>query len=230
NMHSSSRQSRSFLVGYARAYRLELTEAFREQGFEVLVYADAALAAMALEHHSPDVVLMNWSDGAPMSTMKFVEQYGGILPVLVHSNHDVLFDVVRSLRAGAADYVRAPCFFPELLARVERAQAASPTMREVSSGGLSLNTASGVLHHDGGTIQLTDREARILGAMMKCPERPVSRENLMHIAAIKRAKPTIIESDIKQLRKKHPLLRDSLKTKYGKGYVFVVSGRARQNV
>lgn len=225
-MHSSLRQPRIFLVGYARAYRLELTEAFRAQGYEVLVYADAALSAMALDHHSPDVVLMNWTDGAPMPTMEFVEQYGGILPVLVHASHDVLFDVVRSLRAGAADYVRAPCFFPELLARVEHAQTATPAVREVSSGGLSLNTASGVLHYDGGTIQLTDREARILAALMKCPERPVSRESLMRIAAIHHAKPTIIESYIKQLRKKHPLLRDGLKTKYGQGYVFLLTREA----
>ena len=219
-MTPSSRQPRIFLVGYARAYRLELTEAFREQGFEVLVYADAALAAMALDQHAPDVALMNWSDGAPMRTMEFVAQYGAILPVLIHTNHDVLFDVVRAFRAGAVDYVRAPCFFPELLARVERAQAATPAMREVSSGGLSLNTASGVLRHDGRTIQLTDREARILAALMTCPERPVSREALMRTAAIHRAKPTIIESYIKQLRKKHPLLRDRLKTKYGQGYAF----------
>ena len=63
----------------------------------------------------------------------------------------------------------------------------------------------------------------VLATLLRCPDYPVSRENLMHAAAIHRAKPTIVESYIKQLRKKHALLRASLKTKYGRGYVFAMT-------
>jgi len=57
---------------------------------------------------------------------------------------------------------------------------------------------------------------------MRCPERPIHRKALMRTMGIdKTAKPTIIESYVKQLRKRHPLLRRCIGTKYGQGYVFI---------
>lgn len=211
---SSSQQPRIFLVGYARAYRLELSQAFEGEGYEVLTVEDTKLAAHALGQGCPDAILMNW-----LPSLSFIERYSGLLPVLVASRHHTLLDVVQSLRAGAADYIRLPCYFPEILARVERAQAEAPT-RRLSIGGFSLDTAHAIAHIDGGAICLTKREARVLSALVRCPERPVSREALMRAAGIGDAKSTIIESYIKQLRKRHPLLRRAIRTSYGQGYAF----------
>lgn len=220
-MHSpSSSQPRIFLVGYRRAYRLELAEGFRDQGFAVSVFEYPRLAAHAMTHTPPDVVVMNWLPASPLTSLEFVERYGGLMPVLILTGHNVLIDVVQSLRAGAADYIRAPCYFPEILARVESAQASSPTTRRLSIGSLSLDVGSGVAHIGNDTMRMTTREARILAALIRCPERPISRDALMRVAGISGVKPTIIESYIKQLRQRHSLLRRCVRTRYGQGYAY----------
>jgi len=228
-MHSTTPSpSRIFLVGYARGYRLELAEGFRDQGYEVACFEDARLAAHTLGFECPSAVLINWAQGGPLSCLEFVERYGGLLPVLVLTPHNVLIDVVRSLRAGAADYIRTPCYGPEILARVQRAQAASPTSRRLSIGGLSLDVESSVAHIENETLHMTVREARILAALLRCPERPINRQALMRVAGITNVKPTIIESYIKQLRQKHPLLRRCIRTQYGRGYAFYPEGEERR--
>ncbi len=219
-MRSPPSQPRIFLVGYGRPYRLELTDAFRDQGFEVSVHDDLRLAEYALAHQSPDAVIVNWLPTSPLTSLEFVERYGGLMPVLILTSHNVLIDIVQALRAGAADYIRAPCFFPEILVRVERAQAAAPTTRRLSIGELSLDVGSGIAYIENDAVHMTAREARILAALIRCPERPINRNALMRVAGISGVKPTIIESYIKQLRKRHPLLRRCIRTKYGQGYAF----------
>jgi len=211
---------RIFLVGYPRGYRLELADAFKDQGYEGAFFADARLAAHTLAFECPDAILMNWAVTPPLTTLEFVERYGGVLPVLILSHHNVLIDVVQSLKSGAADFVRSSCYFPEILARVERAQAALPTRRTLSIGKLSLDVGSGVAHIENISLQLSKREARILAALIRCPEQAVSRAALMRVADITDVKSTIIESYIKQLRQKHPILRRCIRTKYGQGYAY----------
>ena len=213
-------QPRLFLVGYPRGYRLELADAFRQEGYTVAEFEDARLAAEKLGEALPDAALVQWSAAGPLSSLEFIERYGGLLPVLIHTRHNVLIDVVRSLRAGAADYIRQPCFFPELLARIERAQAAAPRRERLAVGELSLEVDSRVLRVGDEAIQLTGRETRILAALLRCPESPVSRSALLRTAGISGVKPTILESYAKQLRQKHPLLRRCIRTVYGRGYAF----------
>jgi DNA-binding response OmpR family regulator len=219
-MQATSTQSRLFIIGYTRAYRMELCEAFREQGYRVTGYADMRLAEYAMKEQShPDLILTDWLDRESVgSTLVFVERYAGLVPVLVHSAHSLLINVVQSLKAGAADYIRQPCYFPEILARLERAQTHSSHTRRIDVGRVSLDVGSGVAHIDGQTIQMTEREACILAVLLRCPEHSINREDLMRAAGIRKAKPTIIESYIKQLRKRHDHLRRSVRTRYGKGY------------
>ncbi|MBL4692866.1 MAG: response regulator transcription factor [Magnetovibrio sp.] len=190
-------QPRIFFVGYPRAYRLELAEAFKDQGYEVAFFADARLAAHTLSFECPDVVLMNWATTLPLTTLEFVERYSGVRPVLILSRHNILIDVVQSLKSGAADFIKSPCYFPEILARVERAQAASPTRRTLTIGKLTLDVGGNVAHIENVSLQLTKRETCILAALIRCPEQAVSRAALMRVANITDVKSTIVESYIK---------------------------------
>lgn len=211
-----------FLVGYPRSFRLELAEGFQEQGYKVYFYQDARLAAHSLGYENPVAVLLNWPQSGPLDALEFIERYGGLLPVLVMSGRNVLIDVVQSLRAGAADYIRVPCHFPEILARVERAAEDLPAAHNrVSLGKVSVDVVSAVLHIEHTVTRITPREARLLVALMRCPERPLPRSALMRTMGIaKTAKPSIIESYVKQLRKRHVLLRKCIRTRYGQGYVY----------
>jgi|GEM_PF-2983104 len=187
---------------------------------------DIQLALYALGSVRPDVVLLDWTVTPPMTTQEFVERYSGLFPVLVLTRHAVLMDTVYTLRAGAADFIRQPCFMPEIVARVERAQTASPVRQRISQGRISLDVGSGIAKIGEHSLHLNGREARILAALLCCPDHPVSRDSLMRTAGINRAKPTIIESYIKQLRKKHAYLRRALRTRYGRGYAYCPEAEA----
>ncbi len=213
-------QPRMFIVGYTRVCRLALAEEFSEQGFSVTIHADTELAMMAIDQQCPHVIVMDWIQPSSPTALEFMRRYGGLVPVLIMSTRAVLIDVVQSLRAGAADYIRMPCHFPELLARVERAQAASPTSRSLSIGNMSLDVGSGVAYMENAAVHLTARQARILAALIQCPDQAISRDTLMRVAGISDVKPTIVESYMKQLRQKHPMLRRNIRTKYGQGYAY----------
>jgi hypothetical protein len=42
--------------------------------------------------------------------------------------------LVQAFRAGAADYIRGAAYFPEILARVEKARATAPASQRVAVG------------------------------------------------------------------------------------------------
>lgn len=178
------------------------------------------LAALVLDRQYPDAVILDWTIVPPLTSFQFVERYGGLLPVVILTRHSILIDVVRTLRVGAADYIRWSTYFPEILARVEKARTTASANQRVAVGNLVLDVEAGVARIDHAPVHMTTREARMLSIMIRCPERAVSREALMRIAGITDAKATIVESYMKQLRKRHPLLRDSIRTRYGQGYAF----------
>jgi len=92
--------------------------------------------------------------------------------------------------------------------------------QRISQGPVSLDLGLGIAKIGEQSIQLNNREARIFAALLRCPDHPISRDSLMRSAGINRAKPTIIESYIKQLRKKHAHLRRAVRTRYGQGYAY----------
>lgn len=199
---------------FPRAYRLELAEAFSGEGYGVRVFESLALASLAMEQSAPAALIIDWR----AETLDLVRRYSGIMPVLVLTKHNVLLDVVSALKAGALDYVRLPCFFPEILARLQRGGATLNRGEVMRLGGLSLDLAKSQISIDGEGISLSDREARMLAALMRNPGQPVSREALMRVAGITKAKPTIVESYIKQLRKRAFIFQSAIKTHYKKGY------------
>lgn len=216
NMQTSLNRKRVFIVGFSRAYRRELADALREEGYLVSPYQSYELAHYAMKLDSPDTVLMDFCG----ETLDFIKRYGGLLPVLVLSERQALMEIVTVLREGATDYIRLPCYFPEILARMERNVVQQPIARPVEIGDFCLDGASGVLKLAGETQTLSKRESLILAALMRCPDSPVTRDKLMRVAGIGKVKATIVESYIKALRKRHPALRQAIRTRYGGGYVF----------
>ena len=108
-MDTPPSQPRLFLVGFHRAYRLELSEAFREQGYMVTTHDTPELAEIALGMRCPDAILMRWTDAPPLTSLAFVERHGGLAPTLILTRRHVLIDAVRALRAGAVKEETRQC-------------------------------------------------------------------------------------------------------------------------
>ncbi|HYD42356.1 MAG TPA: response regulator transcription factor [Anaeromyxobacter sp.] len=106
------------------------------------------------------------------------------LPVIVLTARGAEHDRVLGLRRGADDYVLKPFSAKELLARVEAVLRRSAERRadveEIAfEGGRAHLGRREVALDGGGTAQLSEREAELLGYLARAAGRPVSREELL---------------------------------------------------
>jgi two-component system OmpR family response regulator len=152
-------------------------------------------------------------------------------PVLVLTAQDAVDSKVRTLRAGADDYVTKPFAFEELLARVEalarRPRAiASPTLR---SADLELNLDTREVRRGGEPIELTPKEYAVLEYLMRHSGRVMSRTLITEYAWGYHFDPgtNIVDVVINHLRKKIDAKHDRklITTVRGVGYVIKSDGQ-----
>ena len=105
------------------------------------------------------------------------------VPVILLTARDSVVDKVSGLDAGADDYITKPFDIEELLARIRAALRKKRPSAEVSSlltsGLLTLDTASHIVKYDGKTIELTNREFGLLKKLLENKSVVLSRETLL---------------------------------------------------
>jgi len=127
-------------------------------------------------------------------------------PVLVLTAQDAVDAKVKTLRAGADDYVTKPFAFEELLARVEalarRPRAIAPPTLQV--GDLVLDQATREVRRNSETIDLTPKEYTVLEYLMRHHGRVMSRTLITEYAWGYHFDPgtNIVDVVINHLRKK----------------------------
>lgn len=99
-----------------------LERMLRQDGYHVLAFPRGDLALKALEHHIPDLILLDIRMPAMngyevCSRLKQMEKAKSI-PVIFLSALSESSDKVRAFEAGGVDYVTKPLSQPEVLARV----------------------------------------------------------------------------------------------------------------
>ena len=127
-------------------------------------------------------------------------------PILVLTAQDAVDAKVRTLRAGADDYVTKPFAFEELLARVEalarRPRALANAILRVADLELNLDTRE--LRRAGELIELTPKEFAVLEYLMRHQGRVMSRTLITEYAWGYHFDPgtNIVDVVINHLRKK----------------------------
>jgi two-component system, OmpR family, response regulator len=127
-------------------------------------------------------------------------------PVLVLTAQDAVDAKVRTLRAGADDYVTKPFAFEELLARVEalarRPRALASAALRVAD--LELNRDTREVRRNGELIELTPKEYSVLEYLMRHAGRVMSRTLITEYAWGYHFDPgtNIVDVVINHLRKK----------------------------
>ncbi|MDD6825248.1 MAG: response regulator transcription factor [Oscillospiraceae bacterium] len=105
------------------------------------------------------------------------------VPVILLTARDSVMDKVSGLDTGADDYITKPFDIEELLARIRAALRKKTPSAEVSSlltsGLLTLDTASHIVKYDGKTIELTNREFGLLKKLLENKSVVLSRETLL---------------------------------------------------
>lgn len=158
------------------------------------------------------------------------------IPILMLTGRSDEADRVMGLELGADDYLTKPFSPRELLARVRallrRAQAhatvadAIAKVRAYRFGGWELNIGLRKLRNpEGGTVELTNGEFRLLTAFLSAPMRVLTREQLLDLSRLHNAEvyDRAIDLQILRLRRKievDPARPRFIATERGAGYVF----------
>lgn len=160
-----------------------------------------------------------------LDVLRSLRAQGFEKPVLVLTAQDAVDAKVRTLRAGADDYVTKPFAFEELLARVEalarRPQALTAPILRV--GDLELNRGTREVTRAGERIDLTLKEFTVLEYLMRHTGRVLSRTLITEYAWGYHFDPgtNIVDVLINHLRKKVDAKYDKklITTVRGVGYV-----------
>ncbi|MFH8585230.1 response regulator transcription factor [Streptomyces celluloflavus] len=144
--------------------------------------------------------------------------------VLMLTAKDGEYDEADGLDAGADDYLTKPFSLIILLARLRalgrRAGRECPTTLQV--GDLTLDIAARLCKRDERTVELTAREAAVLGRLMAAAGGTVSKQDILDEVWDSPADldPNIVEVYVSSLRKKidAPFGRHTLRTVRGAGY------------
>jgi DNA-binding response OmpR family regulator len=156
-------------------------------GFEVMTATDGQEALqIAGSSWQPDVVLLDLTlpEVVELSVCARVRATNQRAVIFVLSG-DSQDDEVRSLEAGADDYVAKPFSFEVLLARMRahlRSRRAAGSQRIIKSGDLWLDAKNYATRVKGEWVELRPQEFRLLVALTQSLGVPVSRRELVRRA------------------------------------------------
>lgn len=212
-----------------------LKRGFAGENYEVALVHDgeAALDAAASAHDLEAIILDVMLPGASgLSVCRALRNAGHQAPIIMLSARSSVADRTEGLLAGADDYVVKPFAFEELLARVRvqalRRSSEEEAPRTVEAGGFRLDLDTRVLERNGERLRLTEREAELLGLLMRHRERPLPRADIFSAlwAGHGGASLNVVDVYVGYLRHKmaeaFPEMGKVILTVRGRGFMFVL--------
>lgn len=147
---------------------------------------------------------------------------GVATPALLLTARGAVEDRVQGLDAGAQDYLVKPFEVPELLARVRALlRRIDNGATVVAAGGLRLNRMTRRVTGatpEGVEVELSEREASLLGTLMTAPKRVFSRVQLLDSVFDGAESGGAVDLYVHYLRRK--LGKQVIRTVHGAGYRF----------
>jgi DNA-binding response OmpR family regulator len=129
------------------------------------------------------------------------------MPVVIVSARSDLPTKLRGFGLGAADYLSKPFSFDELIARIHvqlRRNGRGEDGQVLRAGTLALDLTRREVQLDGATVQLSDREFRVLHHLLEHQGEVISRERLLSEVWGYHFNPgsNVVDVCIRRLRKK----------------------------
>ena len=207
------------------AMQASLQRAFSRRGIQVTPCDDGERALDRWRASLPDVVLLDLSlpglDGLEVLARARAE--GLRTPVLILTARGTVGDRVLGLNTGADDYLAKPFDLDELEARVRALARRSGSLDTPASefAGLQTDAESGAITLRGEAMELTQREAALLRALLARPGQAVAKERLLELVFPGDAdvQPEAIEVVAYRLRKKLADSTARIVTLRGLGYL-----------
>jgi len=196
-----------------------LQSALQDAGQDVVWVRRAADARHWVETEPFDAVLLDLGlpDGNGMELLRHFRAAGLTLPILVITARDSLEDRLAGLDRGADDFLVKPFVVSELLARlravVRRATGWTESGEPVwKIKDLVLDDRKMVLTRSGATVVLSKTEFALLHALMRYPDRVLTRREL-ETRALPNSEGQALDVHMSHLRQK-----------IGDGYIRTVRG------
>ncbi len=220
------------------AIRRGIVDALEFAGYRPLEAADGPRGLEMAGSCHVDLLLLDLvlpgRDG--FDILREVRRARPTLPIIILTSRGEEADRVRGLRDGADDYVVKPFSVKELLARVEAVLRRSPQRPleieriEIPGGRIDLARRE-IQFDDGRRVEISEREADLLGYLAANPDRAISRDELL--SGVWQINPKgvttrTIDMHVARLRDKlraEPSSPDVILTVHGKGYMMRGGGR-----
>lgn len=154
--------------------------------FKVSDASNAHQAAKILEQEDIDLVLLDWMMPG-VSGIDFASRirregnhHVGIIMVTAKDNEE---DMIRGLDVGADDYIRKPFSTKELVSRINavlrRLTDKQPSSDIVSAGKITIDSTQHRVLIDGGNVDFSPTEFRLLHFLMTHQDRVFARDQLL---------------------------------------------------
>jgi two-component system, OmpR family, response regulator TctD len=217
------------------AMRTTLTRSLERLGWQVMPCMDGEVGLQQWQRLSLDIVLLDLSlpgrDG--LEILAQARQLGLNTPVLILTARGTVGDRILGLNTGADDYLPKPFDLDELEARIRalvrarvRSGASEPLLQENmavsarSTGDVSYEKDSGAFYFQGGALELSPRESKMLQALFERAGQAVSKEQLLdRIFAGEEIQSDAVEVVAYRLRKRLAHTGLKLVTLRGLGYL-----------
>ena len=145
----------------------------QEDEFEVYGAPNLAEGRELINHHDPDLVLLDvmLPDGDGLDMCRWIRGQGFVMPILMLTGQDSEADTIDGLEAGANDYIAKPLRLGELLARIRThlRQYQHQENARIKIGAFHFIQGRKILSHreTGETLNLTEKESAIIKYLLK---------------------------------------------------------------
>jgi two-component system OmpR family response regulator len=140
------------------------------------------LDVQALGSEPYDVLLVDWQlpDGSGLDWIRRLRRDGVRTPIVMLTARDLLRDRIDGLDGGADDYLVKPFELDELMARLRALQrrAAADGQTRVKLGEVEIDLLAKCAYLGPARVDLTQREWRVLEALVQRAGRVVSKNDL----------------------------------------------------
>jgi two-component system, OmpR family, response regulator len=216
-----------------------LTGYLRENDFRAKAVSSRAELAPFIRGRDPSLIILDLMLGEDdgLDVLRDIRSKSDVPVIIITGCQSDELDRIVALELGADDYVIKPFSPREMLARIRsllRRQQLGRTGRNRSPerGGFRFNgwqlerRSRKLIAPDGGAVPLSKGEYSLLVALLEAPQRPLSREHLMHLTRMHEdVSDRSIDVQILRLRRKleqDPGAPDVIRTARGAGYLLAV--------
>ena len=179
-------QARVLIVEDEPAIAELLAVNLRHSGFVTVMAEDGPAAQREIDAVLPDLILLDWmlpsQSGLVLARKWRSDARTRQVPILMLTARGDEPDKIAGLDAGADDYITKPFSTQEMLARIRavmRRRVPESVNESVSVAELSLDATTHRATYRGHEIKVGPTEFKLLGFLMRHPERVHSRAQLL---------------------------------------------------